>query len=292
MRVLLLVAFTHISPCRSFLPCGWATRKVLFMGDTRLEAESGDGSSTSTKRRGDNKAMAFLRKVGRVGGAANMDFADAMGLDESPSGGTKESHHENGFRHVRKSKSSYIPCTTSGVIDDMSDGFPFTSSGSQWQGITDKVMGGVSNGSLTRETVDGKLANVLRGKVSLKNNGGFIQMAADLSLDPGVDPFVDASSFDGIELEVYNEGEESDNFNVHLRTPACQRQFSSYRSTFKLDANQWTTIRLSWGDFKGHGPGPDETEFVPTLRRIGIVSIGEAKDVSIAVSKVGFYNVI
>ena len=44
----------------------------------------------------DNKAMAFLRKVGRVGGAANMDFANAMGLDESPSGGAKSSYHEDG----------------------------------------------------------------------------------------------------------------------------------------------------------------------------------------------------
>ena len=38
---------------------------------------------------GDNKAMDFLRKVGRVGGAANMDFANAMGIDESPSGGSR-----------------------------------------------------------------------------------------------------------------------------------------------------------------------------------------------------------
>ncbi len=50
------------------------------------------------KKKGDNKAMAFLRKVGRVGGAANMDFANAMGLDESPSGGTKSSYHEDGFK--------------------------------------------------------------------------------------------------------------------------------------------------------------------------------------------------
>ncbi len=46
----------------------------------------------------DNKAMAFLRKVGRVGGAANMDFATAMGLDESPSGGSKSSYHGGGFK--------------------------------------------------------------------------------------------------------------------------------------------------------------------------------------------------
>lgn len=124
---------------------------------------------------------------------------------------------------MRKAKASYIPCTTSGVIDDMSDPFPFTSSGNQWQGITDRVMGGTSNGSLSRETIGDKLANVLRGNVEcvvkseeclLEDNGGFIQMATDLSLDR-VDMFVDVSDFDGVELEVYCDGDEAEeNFNV------------------------------------------------------------------------------
>jgi hypothetical protein len=120
-------------------------------------------------------------------------------------------HHQN----VRKSKASYVPCTTSGVIDDMSDPFPFTSSGSQWQGITDRVMGGVSNGSLSREDIGGKSANVLRGNVSLENGGGFVQMATDLSSDPSAGVFVDASSYDGVELEVYCEGRDvEESFNV------------------------------------------------------------------------------
>ena len=58
-------------------------------------SESGSGGG---RRRGDNGAMSFLRKMGRVGGAANMDFANALGLDESPSGGTKTAHHEGGFK--------------------------------------------------------------------------------------------------------------------------------------------------------------------------------------------------
>jgi hypothetical protein len=51
-----------------------------------------------------------------------------------------------------------------------------------------------SKGSVTREVVDGKLANVLRGSVSLENNGGFVQMATDLALDPSVSRTVDMSS--------------------------------------------------------------------------------------------------
>ena len=45
-------------------------------------------------------------------------------------------------------------------------------------------MGGVSSAILTREpSFHGRTANVLRGRVSLENNGGFVQMAANLAKD-------------------------------------------------------------------------------------------------------------
>jgi len=49
---------------------------------------------------------------------------------------------------------------------------------------------------------------------------------------------------------------------------------------------------LPWDAFKGYGPGPESTAFVPVLRRLAVVSIGEAKEVVLAVAKVGFYSVI
>lgn len=63
-----------------------------------LQGSNDDETATKKKEGDDNNAMSFLRKVGRVGGAANMDFANAMGLDESPSGGSKSSFHEDGFK--------------------------------------------------------------------------------------------------------------------------------------------------------------------------------------------------
>ena len=58
-------------------------------------------------------------------------------------------------------------------------------------------------GNLAREKFDGKTANVLRGAVSMANNGGFIQMATNLA--PGSSELastpVDASPFEGFELE-------------------------------------------------------------------------------------------
>ena len=72
--------------------------------------------------------------------------------------------------------------------------------------------------NLAREEFDGRIANVLRGTVSLANNGGFIQMATNLS--PGSSELssehVDASRYEGVELDVqsFSAEEGSENFNV------------------------------------------------------------------------------
>jgi len=66
---------------------------------------------------------------------------------------------------------------------------------------------------LCRETFGGRVANVLRGSVSLANNGGFIQMATDLNLKGST---VDASGFSGVELDVQCDSavEEGESFNI------------------------------------------------------------------------------
>ena len=87
--------------------------------------------------------------------------------------------------------------------------------GSQWSGFTDQVMGGVSIGKLIRGEIKGRTCNIMKGKVSLYNNGGFIQMATDLSKDPATSLTVDASEFHGVEIEGFYQGDEdSENFNV------------------------------------------------------------------------------
>lgn len=48
---------------------------------TFVAAEAGDTSSD------DNKAMAFLRKMGKVGGS--VDFTNTVGVDEGPAGKSK-----------------------------------------------------------------------------------------------------------------------------------------------------------------------------------------------------------
>jgi len=252
-------------------------------GSGNKEKDGRDDEFTKKKKR--ENVMAFLRKTGRIGGVK--DFSTAIGVDEGPAGQIR-----SGVSQIEKGRNAYKWCTETGIIDDMSESLPRTSSGTEWSGFTDKVMGGVSIGKVIREVVDGRNANVMKGKVSLYNNGGFIQMATSLSTDPSVSLSVDASSYDGIELEVLYRGDEHfEKFNVHLRNAACLRQFSSYRGTFEACSNEWKTVRLPWNSFVGHGPGSESVPFDPSaLRRIGIVAIGKAMEVYLAVSSVGFYK--
>ena len=112
------------------------------------------------------------------------------------------------------------------IIEDQSQPFPLSALGTRWQVLTDQVMGGVSRGQLTREIVDGREALRLRGDVSLANNGGFVQMALDLS--PG-GAAIDVSQWNGIEMTVRGAGET---YGLHLRTADLLRPWESYRQSF------------------------------------------------------------
>ncbi len=150
-----------------------------------------------------------------------------------------------------------------------------------------------SKGICTREVIKGRSCNLMKGKVSLYNNGGFIQMATALSTNPAKSLTVDATNFSGVELDVLYKGEEDEeNFNVHLRNSACLRQFSSYRGTFKVKNNDdWQTVKIPFTDFVGYGPGSSTIPFdASELRRLGIVAIGKAMEVYLAVAGVRFYK--
>ncbi|MEE4661959.1 MAG: CIA30 family protein, partial [Halieaceae bacterium] len=52
--------------------------------------------------------------------------------------------------------------------------------GEAWRLFSDRVMGGVTRGELSAETIDGRPCLRMHGDVSLENNGGFLQIAIDL----------------------------------------------------------------------------------------------------------------
>ena len=76
-----------------------------------------------------------------------------------------------------------------------------------------------------------------------------------------------------------------------LKTDVCSRPFSSYRASFEAPVDQWDTVRIPWDRFSGHGPGASETAFdTSSLKRAGIVAIGQEMKVVLAVAGFRFYN--
>ena len=149
-----------------------------------------------------------------------------------------------------------------------------------WQLVTDAVMGGVSQGTMTRETIDGRDAVRMRGDVSTENNGGFIQIAMDLMVD---DRAIDASAFTGVAIDVCGNGER---YDARLRSLDATRPQQSWRAEFVAERT-WQTIELPFVDFVPH-----RIEIpldVTRLRRIGLVAIGREFAADLAVARLAFY---
>lgn len=166
------------------------------------------------------------------------------------------------------------------IIDDRGTGDHRSALGTSWRLVTDSVMGGVSNGQLTLDTIDGKACLRLRGDVRLDNSGGFVQAALDVK---GANA-LDASGYRGVLLEVYGNAEE---YNVHLRTDDVWLPWQSWRASFKAPAG-WHTVRLPFAEFTGYRIGSPLNP--GRLERIGIVAIGRAFKADLCVARLALYR--
>ena len=166
------------------------------------------------------------------------------------------------------------------ILDDRRTGDYRSSLGTSWRLITDSVMGGVSIGQLTPDTLDDRSCLRLRGDVSLKNNGGFLQATLNVEGTPASD----ASAYQGVLLDVYGNDES---YNLHLRTSDIWLPWQSYRASFTVPAG-WHTVRLGFTEFTGYRiASPLDLEL---LERIGIVAIGRAFKADLCVAGVALYR--
>jgi hypothetical protein len=167
------------------------------------------------------------------------------------------------------------------LLDDFGSGDFISKLGTRWRGVSDQVMGGVSETSLSYATLDGCPCLRLTGDVRLENNGGFIQAALDLDPSDGV---LDASEFTGIRVRARGNGEQ---YSVHLRTPDNTRPWQSYRARFTTTTD-WQTIDLPFAAFEPYRlETPMDTK---RLRRVGLVAIGRAFHADLAVGWLGLYR--
>jgi len=149
-----------------------------------------------------------------------------------------------------------------------------------WEYVADTVMGGVSRGQAVVSTIQGRPAMHLTGDVSLDNNGGFVQVAFDLAQGRAFD----ASAWQGVELDVFGNGEV---YDLRLRTDQITRPWQSFRAAFTAPST-WTTVQVPFEDLEPHRT--DQTFDPARLRRLGILAIGREMQADIAVSGVRFFK--
>jgi Complex I intermediate-associated protein 30 (CIA30) len=155
------------------------------------------------------------------------------------------------------------------LIDDRSSGAP-----ARWRFFSDGVMGGLSSGAIADEVVLGRPALCLRGRVRLENNGGFIQMALDLTPPPG----------DWRALEFDLAGRTHD-YGVHLRTAGLTAPWQAWRARIAVTP-QWQTLRVPFTAFE---PYRFSGTLVPgEIRRLGLVALGEAFDAELCLARVAW----
>ena len=172
--------------------------------------------------------------------------------------------------------------TTIASASDEALRFPFNAdSGKYWQYVSDRVMGGVSDGQVTLEQ-DGEMYYArLTGNVSTANNGGFIQLRAGVSF---ANSEKDGKNLQGVRLNVRGNGET---YYIHIRTNESWSPSDYYATTFKANSD-WQMIDLPFNTFKRRW-SKDSVLDPKKIRSFGIVAYGRDHVSDVSVSRIEFY---
>ena len=171
------------------------------------------------------------------------------------------------------------------IIDDMKNqsGIPdeeFCEGGNaKWCFVTDKVMGGISEGSLDFKKDNEIYFYRMTGQLSLENNGGFIQFRTKIDNHPK------EKSYKGVRLRVRGNNNE---YTVHIRTKYLLLPWQYYESAFQA-TDQWTTIELPFSSFKKSNFYQPSSVSSQDIKTIGIVAIGREFEAQIDLASIELY---
>jgi hypothetical protein len=162
---------------------------------------------------------------------------------------------------------------------------------SDWNYVSDRVMGGVSTGAASLER-DGDITFArLTGDVSTRNNGGFIQLRSKVSLFDKPKMFQsihnagkNGESLEGVRLKVRGNGET---YHVMIRTYFNWSPSDYYFHTFNTGPD-WKIVELPFIDFRRSNL-KDTALDINQIRDFGIVAYGRNFKSDISISFLEFY---
>ncbi len=162
--------------------------------------------------------------------------------------------------------SASAPPTTY-LLDDFRAGDGTAAIGTQWQGLTDRVMGGLSEMQAGVISTDRGPALQMRGEVRLENSGGFIQVRLPLATAGGA---FDAGGWSGFALAVRGTPGA---YYLHVRSADTRQPWQHYRAPLPVQA-AWQRVVVPFTAFE-----PQRLERPLDVRRlhaVAVVAYGEA----------------
>ena len=161
--------------------------------------------------------------------------------------------------------------------------FPMSpDSPSYWRFVSDRVMGGVSNGRMDMRSEDGIYYAQMTGDVSTANNGGFIQFRAGLSFAGQPDR---GASIKGVRLMTRGNNQP---YYLHFRTRDSRAPWDYYAASF-IASDEWQMIELPFTEFSARRT--NTTPLDPTrIISMGVVAYGRDHQADISVATVEFFR--
>ena len=142
-----------------------------------------------------------------------------------------------------------------------------------WQGVTDQVMGGVSN--LAIRHADGVF--YMSGNVSTDNNGGFVRLSNRININ--------SNDFKGIKFKAKGNNET---YEVHVTMQGLRMPPWAYHSsTFDVNT-EWKMFEINFSDFEKKS-GVSAKLLPNNIRDISFAGYGRDFDVDLQVKEISFY---
>jgi len=154
-----------------------------------------------------------------------------------------------------------------------------TFQGQKWFFVTDKVMGGLSEGEIRLQKIGNISCYRMTGNITTKNNGGFIQIRAMIS------PNIHVSKFKGVYLKVFGNNK---NYNLHIRTGLTVAPWQYYGFSF-FSSDKWLEIRAPFEEFKKSNFYQPKKLSNQKIKSIGLVAGFDDFKSDICLSEIGFY---
>ena len=162
---------------------------------------------------------------------------------------------------------------------------------SDWKYVSDRVMGGISEGNVYLEKDGDTSFARLTGDVSTRNNGGFIQLRSAVSLfkKPKMfqlihDANKEGQELQGVRLNVRGNGEI---YHVMIRTYFTWRPSDYYYHTFEA-GDDWSQVVMPFSAFKRSTSKTSKLD-INDIRDFGIVAYGRDFNSDVSISEVSFY---